>query len=117
MRQYLANALMLLVLVAGPVYPYIHLTLKPHRYCPRHHTFEKVAATNHRRAPNRDKDEPHDKCPIAALVLVPVTSSVDPHFSAGPCARFQSRATAPDLSRRPGIIELLAVAPKQSPPT
>ena len=116
MRRFLASALMLLVLVAGPVYPYIHLAAVPHRYCPRHHTFEKVASTPPDRAPNREKDESHDKCPIAALVLVPFASNLDPHFSAGPCAGIQDRAIAPDLFRRPSIIGLLAVAPKQSPP-
>lgn len=116
MRRSLTSALMLLVLVAGPVYPYVHLVLTPHRYCPRHHTFEKVASTHDQRVPNPGKDESHDECLIAALVLVPFASGADPHFTAGPCADIQGRAIAPDLSRRPSIIGLLAVAPKQSPP-
>lgn len=119
-RRYLADAMVLLCLVACLGCPYIHLALEPHRYCLVHRKFEK-ATSDHRhepgqeKVPSQEKDDPHEECPVCAL-LSTLTVSFDPCFSLDPHAVVLKRVVSREPDHRLRATDRLAMAPKQSPP-
>ena len=121
MRKFLVQTLGILVLVAGPTYPYIHLAEVPHRYCPIHGTFEKIPYHYDKQGkPVPDKplggneDDEHDKCFIAALTLTGlVTGAPADLLSAGPAQAADVLQVTPAPVRS---LDVLRVAPKSSPP-
>jgi hypothetical protein len=119
----LASPLVLLVLVAGPVHPYLHLALVPHRFCLAHQAFERRAADPDAGRPAAPRpDHPHDPdqhepCLIANLTLLATRPATDlPQLTGAPLharnAESPLFAVLPRSSR-----ERLAKAPKTSPPT
>ncbi len=122
MRRLFFQMLGILVLLAGPTYPYVHLAAVPHRYCPIHGTFEKVPYHYNdqgHRVPDKplggDEDDEHEKCFVAALTLTALHNSdqtilVETVASSMQQARNLVRPLATSVA-------ILAVAPKSSPPT
>jgi hypothetical protein len=113
----------ILVLAAGPVLPYFHLTTSPHRFCPHHGNFELVHTQPEPPQPPEngrqpgDKDQDHEICLIATLILQLVN-----HRSEGTPLAHQPEPRR-DRSPRPLHLPLhrernvVTLAPKTSPPS
>ncbi len=123
MRQALIHMVGILVLAAGPVLPYFHLTTSPHRFCPTHRSFELVHP--HPEAPSSpedsrqptDENNDHETCLIATLILQLVNHrSEGTPLSQQPEPR-RDRPAEPlhlPLHRERDVVTL---APKTSPPS
>jgi len=118
MRRIFVQAFGLALLLAGPIYPYLHLATVPHRYCQVHHTFERIHPHKGPLGESDDKDTPdddHEQCWLAALVC----SAMD-----RPTNQTQVGALTQVVTIQPESIYSLAAtrnlllrqAPKGSPP-
>ena len=108
----------ILIFMTGLVYPYIHLSLHAHRFCPYHQAFEPINpeeqnSPTHNPVPGAPN---HKKCPFAQMLsattlnpaptLEPV-SNVDQHLEKTKTFIFHFKST----------LNILMMAPKQSPPS
>jgi len=112
------KSLAIFVLTTGLVYPYIHLSLHAHRYCPYHHAFEPINpdeenGPTHNPGPGAPH---HKKCPFAQMMgAVAVTGPA----VTGPVA-VQAWLQQPVLLSKTiqwNKSNVLSLAPKQSPPS
>jgi hypothetical protein len=121
-RRALLNAVGVLLLAAGPVLPSFHLATSPHRYCALHRTFEGIrrppSAPPERgsRKQRGSEDDEHVTCLLAALMLQlvehePGAAALDPWAPLPVAQAVASRRTWPR-----GPIDLVFLAPKNSPP-
>jgi len=107
----------ILVLMTGLVYPYIHLSLHPHRYCPYHHSFEPITpdeenGPTHNPGPGAPH---HKKCPFAkmlgAVAITGPTISVPVYIQ--PMVIKNLPLFENNTYKKSAVLLL---APKQSPP-
>ncbi len=117
MRRVL-KSLATLMFMTGLVYPYIHLGLRPHRYCPYHHAFEPVDpdqenGPTHNPGPGAPN---HKKCPFAQLIgaVAVTTVPVVAPLTVLPMVRQRTFADRTRVFYQKHHI--LRLAPKHSPP-
>ncbi len=117
-------ALLALFWIVAPVAGAVHALESQHRYCLEHGTFEESDAAAHgeqsrtesdqvTRGESRD-DAAHAECPFSHLCRADASLTAHRDCSVVACAVHADAIALESIDVRP--IELLAAAPKNSPP-